>query len=1091
MPNKRKDSNKTQLKIQLKRGMILSLFIAFMFCMPGMNILVEAADTIIVDDDGTGDYTSIQDAINNANVGDYIIVEDGTYGDQLTVNVNALTIVAASGETPTIYVSSYSPGIDVTASDVLIDGFEIYGNVSETGGPFPTIRASTGADGLTINDNEFKVFTGEVGQIALYVASGVEEVTFASSNNVNNYEYSVFHAAWIGGTHVYYGSIQDAIDNADERDAVYVADGTYTEQITVNKNVLLSSTTGSHTSSDAVIDLGSVATYALEFDQGCDGATIKGLEVINSNGIYAGLNAGGEGNVTIQNNYIHDLFVTAALAGGFFVDALCWPPLENWTIMDNIIENITGGSSSGLRPENMKNVVIAGNTINNMGYSGILLINVDGGSISDNIVSNVDRAGIQVDSYCTRDIDVVDNIITQANAGSHSDYGGIRFYGQYTPDPHGDPPAEITVTGNTCNDSYNGLAVRNGENISGRNITANDNSFVNNSNMGVYHGGIGAFDATDNWWEDISGPYNPTSNPTGTGENVSDNVTFWPWLEFDRYSIPPVISKDIGYPQANDGYYVSDETTFKLYATDNGSGIKSLTYRIWNTTHKWSNWNNYTSAFTLQGEGRHILQVNATDNAGTSTIESEYHIVDNVDPSVEILYPNGAEYIQGTVSITWDANDKILDQGQIGQNGYYPLTEDYPGHVQSFIPTVTTLNSVQLLVHGDDANVTVKLFSEITPVPITIAQTSTHLQYVGGVDNPEWVDFAFDSDVNLDTSTTYYIGVTQKIFGSTGFYWYYFNSSLDVDPYEDGHGWLKKTDELEPHPELDWGFKTMYFDTDLEISIQYSSTGVAPWSTIAEGEYNDGRYTWDTSPYPDGLTYKVRVIALDFMGNMGFDDSDEVFVIDNTGPSVSNVVITDTQVGIAGYTKDGNNLEITATITEDPVSIVADLSGFGKGTDVTPTSYIGTTARWIVTDIACSPADGKITVIITATDGTGDVGMNMDSIIADNTDPNVTITRPGPGLYIWDSMRLLPFSYPLIIGQITIVADADDSGSGIEEVEFYIENNLEAAVNETPYDWLWDRASIGFFKIKAIAYDNVGHSAEVEMRDVFIINFDI
>jgi parallel beta-helix repeat protein len=430
-----------------------------MFCIQNVSYLVEAADTIIVDDDGTGDYTDIQTAINNAGVGDYIVVKDGTYAEQLTVNVNALTIVAASGETPTLYLSSYSVGIDVTATDVLIEGFEIYGNGSLTGGPSPTIRANTGAHGLTVHDNSFKVLTGEIGQIALYINSGVTNVLF-TSNTLTNYEHSVYHAARISGQQAYYGSIQDVIDIADAGETVIVADGIYTEQITVNKSITLTSTTGDYISSEAVIDLGSLATYAIEFEQGCDGATVKGLEIIDSYGIYVNLNAGGEGNVTIQDNYIHDLFVSGAITGGFVVDASCWPPLENWTIQDNILENITGSLSSGLRPENMKNVVITGNTIRNMGYSGILLINVDGGVVSNNIVSNIGRAGIQVDNYCTRVITITYNVVTQANTGSHSGYGGIRFYGQYIPDPHGRPPAEITVMRNTCNDSYNGLAVR-------------------------------------------------------------------------------------------------------------------------------------------------------------------------------------------------------------------------------------------------------------------------------------------------------------------------------------------------------------------------------------------------------------------------------------------------------------------------------------------------------------------------------------------------------------------------------------------------------------------------------------------------------
>jgi hypothetical protein len=988
-------------------------------------------------------------------------------------------------------VSSYSPGIDVTASDVLFEGFEIYGNGSLTGGPYPTFRASTGSDGLIISGNVFRVFTGEIGQMGLFVADGVKDVQF-NSNNLINYEHSVFHAAWISGTLSYYGSIQDAVDRANVGQTVYVADGTYAGgQITVNKSIRIASITGDHATSDAIIDLGSVATYAIEFEQDCDAATVEGLEIINSYGIYVDLTAGGEGNVTINDNYIHDLFVGVAITGGFVVDAACWPPLENWTIQDNVFENITGSSSSGLRPENMKNVVISGNTINNMGYSGILLINVDGGVVTNNAVSNVDRAGIQIDSYCTRAIDVSYNIITQANTGSHSGYGGIRFYGQFTPDPHGDPPAEITANRNTCNDSYNGLAVRDGENISGRNITAMYNSLTNNSNMGAYHGGIGLLEVISCWWGDISGPYHPTSNPDGTGESVSDNIIFYPWFEFDGYSIPPNVEYEVGYPQYAFGSVVSDTTEFTITADDNESGMDTLTYRIWNTTHRWGEWINYTDDFTLSGDGMHMVQYNATDNAGTNNTDTNVHRVDTESPLIELLYPNGGEFISGYLTILWDAHDNILDQEQTRWSNSWPLSEDYPGHIQSFTPTENKLRSVQLLLVGDDANVSVKIFSNITPVPIPIGQSSQRLQSIGNPGYPVWIDFPLGSEIQLDTDKTYYIGVTQQILGNTGFDWYYLNSSGGVDPYEYGQAWLKKTDELELHPDWDWGFKTMYWDNDPDVTIEYSMTGVAPWSTIAEDEINDGSYTWDTTSYPDGESYRVRVLAEDLLSNMGGDASDGTFTIDNTGPSVRDVVITDTTVENTNFTKDGDNIEITATITGNPVSMEADLSGFGGGSSVPATSYAGTTAKWVINSVLCSPSDGPITVSISAIDATGDSGFSSGSITSDNTDPSVSVTRPGAGFYFMDSMRLLPFSYPFIIGQITISADATDDGSGIEEVEFYLENKLEVKLTEVPYNWLWDEAATGFFKLKVIAYDNVGHTAIDEVTDIFIINLDI
>ncbi|GAJ19007.1 unnamed protein product, partial [marine sediment metagenome] len=40
-------------------------------------------------------------------------------------------------------------------------------------------------------------------------------------------------------------------------------------------------------------------------------------------------------------------------------------------------------------------------------------------------------------------------------------------------------------------------------------------------------------DATNNWWGDISGPKHVDTNPGGTGNAVSENVEYVPWLTRD------------------------------------------------------------------------------------------------------------------------------------------------------------------------------------------------------------------------------------------------------------------------------------------------------------------------------------------------------------------------------------------------------------------------------------------------------------------------------------------------------------------------------------------------------------------------------
>ncbi|MDG6218781.1 MAG: Ig-like domain-containing protein, partial [Candidatus Thermoplasmatota archaeon] len=545
---------------------------------------------------------------------------------------------------------------------------------------------------------------------------------------------------------------------------------------------------------------------------------------------------------------------------------------------------------------------------------------------------------------------------------------------------------------------------------------------------------------------------------------------------------------------------VTDYTDIEINAQDNQSGMYSVTYRIWNTTHRWGPWMNYTNSFTLSNQGVHRVQYNATDNAGTRAFTQmtssfnplvyEEHRVDNIPPYVELLYPTGNEVESDIIDIQWIAADRIFDQGQLKQNNSLTITEDYPGHVQSFVPTKDSIDSVQLLISGDESIVSVKLFSEMFPVPTVIGQSVKH---IGNIDIASWVDFPLGDSVTLDTSKTYYIGVTQTITGSTGFSWYYHDDAT-VDHYPYGHAWFKTTDELINESNIDFAFRTKYWLKDLDITIKYSITGDSPWSTIAENQPNTGSYQWNTETFgiPDGPNYKIRIEAIDTIGHIGFDSSDETFfIINQGGPGVYNINIVDTTIGDSSFTRNGHNLEISATITGDPETIIADLSGFGKGTAVEYTTFTGGVARWLVTNILCVPSDGPVTVTITAIDAVGDSGANSGTITADNTPPVISISKPRPGLYFMDSTRLLPFSYPFVIGQITFVADVSDAGSGVKSVEFYLENTLESTSTEPPYQWTWNRQATGFWDVEIVVTDIVGHETFDEIKDLFIINLGI
>jgi outer membrane protein assembly factor BamB len=118
---------------------------------------------------------------------------------------------------------------------------------------------------------------------------------------------------------------------------------------------------------------------------------------------------------------------------------------------------------------------------------------------------------------------------------------------------------------------------------------------------------------------------------------------------------------------------------------------------------------------------------------------------------------------------------------------------------------------------------------------------------------------------------------------------------------------------------------------------------------------------------------------------------------------------------------------------------------------------------------------GNFTVTFSVTDSEGNQSTDSSYVIVSSPPPLLTIKKPENGIYFRDN-KVVRFSRPIIIGSITIQADATQEPFGINSVEFYIDDALKATDTEIPYQWTW--ATPTFFKhtIKVIAYDTSGKS---------------
>lgn len=375
--------------------------------------------------------------------------------------------------------------------------------------------------------------------------------------------------------------IQDAIDAAPPGSTVNVPPGVYQEQLVIDKPLTLSGPDPAI--GEAVVDAAGMAAVPTIHIIASD-VTVTRLTI--QNGTLHGIVAGSADwpdltNIVITNNIIrghanagiltangaalhieNNIIENNGQGTGFNRVGILLRPHGPSQVIGNIIRNnaIDGiyaeGSDSGLLIEDNEidghdnsgitlawdqvNTTIRNNLIANNGLGlsqetgGIVIVQSMAEEISGNIIRNSNGSGIHwgwTPSFgpAPEEVLIVNNVITDSNQD------GIFLFSQgpggfIPPDPF---PLEPLVCGNTLqNNGRAGVYVSNVYYYSPGNASPaiHFNSISGNEAWGVFNGTAGVVDAADNWWGNPSGPFHPTLNPDGTGDPVSDNVEFDPWL---------------------------------------------------------------------------------------------------------------------------------------------------------------------------------------------------------------------------------------------------------------------------------------------------------------------------------------------------------------------------------------------------------------------------------------------------------------------------------------------------------------------------------------------------------------------------------
>jgi len=313
-------------------------------------------------------------------------------------------------------------------------------------------------------------------------------------------------------------------DDTDYDVAIFTANSGSINNLTVDNTALLFATYGNATG-EQLIHLG-----------GGSGANISNntFDTASGNsGLYVG--DGANSSLTISNNIIAPQI--SAIGGANDTD---------------------GGGTFFNQMAPVTNSTISGNSFTDTGIAVYL------GSGSSN----------------TDTVTVSNNTFT-SNNGHASGYGALAI----TSEVDGANTQNITVSGNTFTNSQTQPAITifdatnpSTANVIGNTITLSGNKFSGNTAgaVSIVAGVSGTVSATQNWWGSTSGPNHATTNPTGTGNSVSDNITFRPWCNssacVSNDSIAPTASltysKDGGTTYTTSSA-VKDADTLKIKATFN------------------------------------------------------------------------------------------------------------------------------------------------------------------------------------------------------------------------------------------------------------------------------------------------------------------------------------------------------------------------------------------------------------------------------------------------------------------------------------------------------------------------------------------
>jgi FlgD Ig-like domain len=326
------------------------------------------------------------------------------------------------------------------------------------------------------------------------------------------------------------GLIQDAIDLVSGS-TVNVAAGMYPGNLILPTNLNLLGVDGAAVTTIAGSG-GTAVTVA------GDNVLVDGFTITNPTGHYA-VSSTDNSNITVSNNIVTDIGTATTTGYVHAVVFVCTSePVDGITIEDNVLHAIHADEYSSASAiavgwtngdEDVTNLLIQRNTIYNI-RSNTSAWNLGHGAYGILLSHAVSGAGQTINPQ------ILDNTIY--------DLEGLWAHGIGL---EGNTPGAV-VTGNEISNLVDhkspsdAVAVMIEDNPGAGTLLINNNSFTDLAVGMVSTNEFEVVNALNNWWDSSSGPYNPDTNPLGTGNAVGPYINYNPWVGVGNLTVSPSAS---------------------------------------------------------------------------------------------------------------------------------------------------------------------------------------------------------------------------------------------------------------------------------------------------------------------------------------------------------------------------------------------------------------------------------------------------------------------------------------------------------------------------------------------------------------------